>query len=86
MTTTIINTVDAKEQFTDLINRVAHNNERIILTRRGKEIAVIVPLEDLTYLLECQDKHDLREAIESLKEARSAGTVSLEQLKEEIGA
>lgn len=86
MTTTIINTVDAKEQFTDLVNRVAHNKERVILTRRGKEIAVIVPLEDLTFLLESQDKHDLREAIESLKEARSTGTVSLEQLKEEVGA
>lgn len=86
MTTTIINTVDAKEQFTDLVNRVAHNKERVILTRRGKEIAVIVPLEDLTFLLESQDKHDLREAIESLKEARSTGTVSLEQFKEEVGA
>lgn len=85
MTTTVINTVDAKEQFTDLVNRVAHNKERVILTRRGKDIAVIVPVEDFKYLQESQDKHDLREAIDSLKEARSTGTVSLEQLKEEIG-
>jgi prevent-host-death family protein len=85
MTTTVINTVEAKEQFTDLINRVAHNNERVILTRRGKEIAVIIPIDDLKVLQDSQDKYDLREAIDALKEARNAGTVSLDQLKEEIG-
>ncbi|HLB57738.1 MAG TPA: type II toxin-antitoxin system Phd/YefM family antitoxin [Gammaproteobacteria bacterium] len=83
MTTLLINTVDAKEQFADLINRVVHSKERIILTRRGKEIAAIIPFEDLEVLQNSQDKSDLRDAIESLKEARSAGTVTLEQLKEE---
>lgn len=86
MTTTMINTVDAKEQFTDLVNRVAHSKERVILTRRGKEIAVIIPLEDFKLLQESLGKHDLREAIDALKEARSEGTVSLEQLKEDIGS
>lgn len=86
MTTTSINTADAKEQFVDLINRVAHNKERIVLTRRGKEIAAIIPFDDLKLLLESQDKHDLRDAIDALKEARSDGTVTLEQLKEDLGA
>ena len=81
MTITIVNTIDAKEQFTDLINRVTHNKERVILTRRGKEIAAIIPLEDLEVLQEVQDRHDLREAIEALKEARMIGTMTLEQLK-----
>lgn len=85
MTTSLINTVDAKEQFTDLINRVAHSKERVILTRRGKEIAVLIPLEDFKLLQESQDKHDLREAIDSLKEVRSLGSISLDELKEEIG-
>ncbi len=84
MTTTLINTVDAKEQFTDLVNRVAHSKERIILTRRGKEIAAIIPLEDLNLIQDSQNKHDLHEAIDALKEARNIGTISLEQLKEEI--
>lgn len=84
MSTIIMNTVDAKEQFTDLINRVAHSKERVILTRRGKEIAAIIPLEDLMTLQESQDRHDLREAIESLKEARLTNAISIEQLKEEI--
>ena len=84
-TTVTINTIDAKEQFPDLINRVVHSKERVILTRRGKEIAVIIPFEDLKLLEDTQDKHDLREATEALKEARSIGTIPLEKLKEEVG-
>ncbi len=86
MTMTIMNTIEAKEQFSDLINRVAHSKERIILTRRGKEIAAIIPLEDLHALQHSQDKHDLHSAIDALKEARSSGTITLSQLNDEIGA
>lgn len=86
MSTTFITTLDAKEQFTDLINRVAHNKERIILTRRGKEIAVLISLDDFRLLQVAEDKHDLREAIDSLKEARLTGTITIDQLKDEIGS
>ena len=86
MTTTItLNTVEAKEQFADLINRVVHSKERVVLTRRGKEIAVIIPFEDLKLLEDTEDRHDLKEATEALKEARSVGTITLEQLKDEMG-
>jgi len=85
MTMTLINTIDAKEQFAELINRVAHNKERVVLTRRGNEIAVIIPIDDLKLLMESQDKHDLHEAIDSLKEARNNPPITLEQLKEEVG-
>lgn len=84
MTTITINTADAKEEFTDLINRVALHKERIILTRRDKEIAAIVPLEDLKFLEESQNKNDLDEAVAALKEARAQGIISLEELKTEL--
>ena len=85
MTTSSINTAEAKEQFADLINRVVHSNEHIILTRRGKEIAAIVPIDDLRLILQAQDRQDLREAVDSLKDARHAGSLTLEQLKEQLG-
>lgn len=84
MTLATMNTADAKEQFADLISRVSHHKERIILTRRGKEIAAIVPLEDLTAILESQQKADLRDAVESLKEAREQGAISLHDFKAEL--
>ena len=85
MTTTSINSTDAKEMMTDLINRVAHDKERIILTRRDKEIAALIPIEDLKLLETMQSKNDLEEATEALKEARSQGTLTLDELKTNIG-
>ncbi len=43
-------TVEARENFSDLINKAAYGNERVILTRRGKALAVVVPLNDLDSL------------------------------------
>jgi prevent-host-death family protein len=85
MTITTISTIDAKEAFADLLNRVAHNKERIILTRRDKNIAAIIPIEDLALLQDSQNKHDLHDAVEALREARENGTVTLEELKDDIG-
>lgn len=82
---TTITTADAKEDFAELINRVAHNKERIILTRRDKQVAAIIPIEDLALLQASQNKHDLYDAVESLKESRSKGTITLDTLKDEIG-
>ena len=77
---------DAKEELIELVNnQVAHHKERIILTRRDKEIAAIVPIEDLKWLEERENKNDLAEATEALKEARAQGTFSLDELKTEIG-
>lgn len=81
MTTTYVSTIEAKEGFSELINRVFHQNERIVLTRRGKEIVAIVPFEDFQQLQISQSKNDLNEAVEALKEARNHGTTTLEDFK-----
>lgn len=84
MTISTINTVEAKEEFSELLSRVMHNKERIVLVRRGKEVAALIPIEDLALLQSSQDKIDLHEALEALKEARTAGTSTIEQLKMDI--
>lgn len=84
MTTTHISTIDAKEEFSELINRVSHHKERIILTRRGNEIAALVPLEDFYLLEQKQNKNDLEAAVEALQEARNQGTITLDEFMEEI--
>lgn len=43
-------TVEARENFSELINQAAYGNQRIILTRRGKALVAVVSLEDLTRL------------------------------------
>lgn len=85
MNTTQITTTEAKEQFIELVNRVALGKERIILTRRGKEIVALIPIEDLQLLQSNQNQKELKAAIDALKEARESGTLSLEQFKNEMG-
>lgn len=86
MTTLSMTTIQAKEDFSELINRVSHNKERVILIRRDKEIAAIIPIEDFALLQTLLDKNDVNEASEALKEARQLGTISLDDLKAEIGS
>ena len=43
-------TKDAARTFSEVVSRVAYARERLILTRRGRKLAAIVPLEDLEEL------------------------------------
>jgi prevent-host-death family protein len=43
-------TTEAREMFSELVNRVAYGKERVVLTRRGKRLVAIVPAEDLETL------------------------------------
>ena len=80
-----ISTVKARDEFSDLVNRVAYGKERVVLTRRGKPLAAVVPLEDVELLERLEDRIDLDEARAALAEARDDGTVSWEEIKAEIG-
>jgi len=65
-----VNTVDARAQFSEIINRAAFAKERVTLTRRRKEIVAVVPIEDVKLLEALEDKIDLEEAREALFEAK----------------
>lgn len=47
---TEMSTVDAREQLAEVVNRAAYGKERVILTRRGKPLAAVVPMEDVEAL------------------------------------
>ncbi len=80
----MINTVEAREHFSELLNRVAYGKERIILTRREKDLAAVVPLEDYQLLEKFEDYIDIQEAYKALEEAKTKGTTSLDDLKKEL--
>ncbi len=80
-----VNTVDARAQFSEIINRAAFGKERIILTRRGKEIVAVVPIEDVKLLEALEDRIDLEEAHVALLETKKKGTVSWQKIKKDLG-
>jgi prevent-host-death family protein len=77
-----ITAVDARQQFADIINRSTYAKERIVITRRGKDLAAVVPIEDLKLLEEIEDRIDLEAARKALKES---GSVPWEKVKAELG-
>lgn len=78
----IITTVEARDRFSDLLNRAAYGKERVILTRRGKELVAVVPLEDLELLEAIEEVVDLQDARKALEEP---GSATLEELRQELG-
>jgi prevent-host-death family protein len=63
---------EARDNFSDLVNRSSYGKERIILTRRGRGVAVLVPMEDLAILEKIEDHLDYETAAEALEEEDKA--------------
>ena len=81
-----LNASDARNDFSDVLNRVAYQGERVVLHRRGKDVAVLISLEDLALLEKYEDAQDLKDAKAALKEAAKKGTKPLSRVMEELGS
>jgi len=57
-----ITTADARKNLAEIINQVAYGKEPIVLTRRGKELAAVVSIEDLKLLQKLEDQIDIHDA------------------------
>jgi len=64
---------EARVSLSDLLNRVAYRGERIVLHRRGRDAAALVPVEDLRLIEELEDRIDVEEAKRILAEMKKTG-------------
>lgn len=82
-----IKTDKARAEFGSVVNRVAFGHERIVLERRGKPMAALIPMEDLRLLErlieEEEDRIDVEEARKALAEA--GPDIPYEQVRKELG-
>ena len=74
---------EARADFAEIVNKVAFRGERITLHRHGKDVAAIVPVEDLRLLEDLEDRMDLDDARAAL--AEKAPRVQWNRLKDELG-
>jgi prevent-host-death family protein len=72
----------ARQDFTDIANRVMFGNERIYIEKNNKPAVAVVPVNDAELLEALEDKIDLEEALKALKEP---GTIRLKDLKKKLG-
>lgn len=80
---TRLNASKARQQFADIVNRVAYRGERILLERRGKGVAALVPLSDLIALEKLEDRLDIEAAKKAL--AESDARIPYEKVRQELG-
>jgi prevent-host-death family protein len=86
---TRLNVSKARDEFPDVVNRAAYGKERTIVSRRGKDLAAVIPMDDLRLLerlaREEMDRIDLEEARAALAEAAEKGTIPLKEAKKRLG-
>jgi len=75
----------ARTDLADILNRVAYKGERILLHRRGRNVAAVVSLDDFALLEELEDRIDLEEARAALAEVKKKGTIPWEKIKADLG-
>jgi len=73
---------EARLHLADVVNRAAYGGEGIYLTRNGRRLAAIVPVEVLDALEMVEDRIDVAAADESYAEAGE--DVTLDQMREEL--
>jgi prevent-host-death family protein len=79
-----VSTVAARRHFSDLINRVAYGKDRVVLTRRDRPLAAVVPIEDMALLEEMEDREDVKAARKALREVKRKGTIPLDEVLKEL--
>jgi prevent-host-death family protein len=72
----------AREKFADIVNRVEYRGERIIVRRHNRDVAAVIPIEDLELLQKVEDQMDIKDALRALKEPRGKPA---KQIRTELG-
>ena len=82
-----LNVVELRHSLADVLNRAEYRGERILIHRRGKDAAAIIPVEDLKLLErlieEEEDRVDIARAEAAL--AESADRIPYAEVRRRLG-
>jgi prevent-host-death family protein len=59
---------EARGQWAELLNQVGYGDERVVLLRHNKPIAVLLSVKEFERLVNCEAYQQFREAVEALGE------------------
>lgn len=80
-----ISVSEARQDFADVVNRVAYGNERVTVVRRGRDLVAIVPMSDVLLLEAIEDELDLAAARKALADADGAPRIQWTELRARLG-
>jgi prevent-host-death family protein len=75
----------ARNEFSDLLSTVKYGSGRVVIERRGKEVAALISVEDLRLLEMIEDQIDLEAARKALANPKNKVRVPLEAVKKRLG-
>jgi prevent-host-death family protein len=77
----------ACHDFSDTLERVSLGKERIVLQKQGQDVAVLVPIEDLSLLEQLEDSADIKAAEAAEAEAIATGETPIpwEEARQQLG-
>lgn len=81
----VVTATTIKSNISDTLSLAEYRKERVVITRQGKEVAAIVPMEDVRLLEELEERLDLIDALTALEEAEEKGTRPWSALRKELG-
>jgi prevent-host-death family protein len=76
---------EARDTFAELVNRAAYGHERVLVSRRGRPIAAIVPIDDVELLERIEDQLDREAALAALADPGNAETIPWDRVKAALG-
>ena len=82
---TAVTVADARSDLAELLNRVAYGKERLVITRHGRELAAIVPIEDLQLANRLRRFVARKDVARALAELDAGKAPSWDQLRQELG-
>ena len=82
---TRVNSAEVKKQLGQILARTARTKRRVMVTSRGKDVAAVVPIEDVRLLEEIEDRLDLDDARAALTSVKREGTVAWKKIKRDLG-
>jgi prevent-host-death family protein len=80
-----VSATEARARFADVLDRVAHKGERVVIERRGKILGAVVSADDLKILervRELEDEEDRKAAAQARKER---GSIAWALIKRDLG-
>lgn len=84
---TRVNVMEARQHFSKTLNRVAFGKERIVLERRGEDVAAVISVEEFDLferlLEEYEDRLDVEEARRRMADSTDE-TIPYEHVRKEL--
>lgn len=84
-TATAVTVADARNNWADLVSRVAYGKEQVVITRHGKELVALVPIEDLHLANRLRRFVVRKDVARALDDLDAGKTAAWSKLRAELG-